>query len=86
MNSHVVSFIPTNSKTVCNHRWTQLRCTSGWILHSSGRNIKYIVVFNHDQEFKQSIKISHAFLYADDTTVIVTCQNLRFMSIKLNKI
>ena len=34
---------------------------------------------------KQSIKNTHALLYADDTTILVTGQILRFMSIKINK-
>ena len=33
----------------------------------------------------KALKFTHALLYADDTTIIFTGQNLRFMKIKINK-
>ena len=36
-------------------------------------------------DLKKALKFTHALLYANDTTIIVTGQNFRFMSIKINK-
>ena len=39
----------------------------------------------NQQYEKSTLNYTHALLYADDTTIIVTGQNLRFMSIEINK-
>ena len=36
-------------------------------------------------DLNKVLKFTHGLLYADDTTVIVTGQDLRFMSIKMNE-
>ena len=36
-------------------------------------------------DLNKALKFTHELLYANDTTIIVTDQNLRFMSIKINK-
>ena len=36
-------------------------------------------------DLNKALKFAHALLYADDTTIIVTGQNLRFRSIKIKK-
>ena len=36
-------------------------------------------------DLNKALKITHALLYADDPTIIVTGKNIRFMSIKINK-
>ena len=36
-------------------------------------------------DLNKALKFTHTLLYADDTTIIVTGQNLRFMIIKINK-
>ena len=42
----------------------------------------FLIMINN---LNKALKFTHGLLYADDTTIVVNCQNLRFMSIKMNK-
>ena len=50
-----------------------------------GGILSTLLFLNKINDLNKALKFTHALLYTDDTTIIVSGQYLRFLSIKINK-